>query len=575
VELSIALHCALDSPRDKIIWDVGNQCYAHKLLTGRRERFATIRKSAGLSGFVNRRESPHDHLTSGHAATALSAALGIAHARDRAGEDYRVVAVVGDGGMSAGLFLEALNNLSGLRSQLLLVLNDNGYSISPSCGALARTLQTARDRILDGNVFAQLGIRYLGPVDGHDLPLLIEVLREAQHTHRPVALHVMTQKGRGYAPSESDPARYHGVSPFDPQTGQPLLSEEASPFSEVFGREIVRIAEHDPRIVAVTAAMCSGTGLTEFAARFPERFFDVGIAEQHAVTFAAGLAVGGCRPVVAIYSAFLQRSYDQIIHDVCLQDLPVTFVLDRAGLVGADGPTHHGVFDLAYLRAVPRMVVMAPKDAEEFRQMLRAAIAHDGPAAIRIPRGAAPAVRNLLGSSPPVEIGRGELLRDGRDVGLVAIGSMVSRALEAADALAQRGVSCRVVNARFVKPLDETLLLETARRVGRVFTLEEHVGHGGFGSAVLELLAAHRVATPVQIVALPDEFIEHGSTKDLLDRCGLTAPRIVSRVVAEIEAARSEDDGPLPTVDPAAFRVEMERISQQNLPDELEFWAGE
>ncbi len=575
VELSVALHHALDSPRDRIIWDVGNQCYTHKIITGRRDRFATIRKTSGLSGFANRYESPHDHLTTGHAATALSAALGIATAREHFGEDYRVVAVVGDGGMSAGLSYEALNNLGTLRSQLLLILNDNSFAISPSCGALARRLQVAQARVLDGNVFEQLGIEYLGPVDGHDLAVLIDVLRDAIQIRRPVVLHVLTQKGKGYAPAELDPERYHGVSPFDIATGRPRGDQTAPSYSEVFGHEMLRVADEDHHVVAITAAMCAGTGLTEFARRFPDRFFDVGIAEQHAVTFAAGLAAGGCRPVVAIYSAFLQRSYDQVIHDVCLQNLPVTFVLDRAGVVGADGPTHHGVFDLAYLRAVPRMVVMAPKNEEEFRQMLRVAVAYDGPAAVRIPRGAVPPAFRLAGQATPVEVGRGEVLCEGADVGLVAIGSMVQRAAQAAEALEKHGVAARVINARFVKPLDTALILETARRVKRLFTLEEHVQRGGFGSAVLELLAEHHVRTPVSVLGLPDNFIEHGSSERLLDQCGLSTKKIVARVLSETETGQVRAGASAQPIDANRLDAAIERVRGQPLPATLDSWVNE
>jgi 1-deoxy-D-xylulose-5-phosphate synthase len=575
VELSIALHYTLDSPRDRIVWDVGNQCYTHKILTGRRGRFATIRKTSGLSGFVNRYESPHDHLTTGHAGTALSAALGIATARDYLDQDYCVVAVVGDGGMSAGLSYEALNNLGRFHSQLLLVLNDNSFSISPSCGAFAQRLKRAQARVLDGNVFEQLGIEYLGPVDGHDLAVLVEVLRDAKHIGRPVVLHVVTQKGKGYAPAELDPERFHGVSPFDIATGRPLSSNAAPTYSEVFGREMLRIADEDHRVIAITAAMSAGTGLTAFAERFPDRFFDVGIAEQHAVTFAAGLAASGCRPVVAIYSAFLQRSYDQVIHDACLQNLPVTFVLDRAGVVGADGPTHHGVFDLAYLRAVPRMVVMAPKDEDEFAQMLRLAVAHGGPAAVRIPRGVVPPPVSQARQTLPVEIGRGELLRDGADVGLIAIGSMVQRAMEVAEELEKRGIGARVVNARFVKPLDASLIVETARQVKRLFTLEEHAKNGGFGSAVLELLAEQHVNTPVSVLGLPDNFIEHGSTKHLLDECGLSTERIVARIVQEIGAGHDHPRGSVPTIDTDRLRAAVDRVRQRPLPEPLDLWVGE
>jgi transketolase C-terminal domain/subunit len=429
--------------------------------------------------------------------------------------------------------------------------------------------------VLDGSIFEQLGIEYLGPVDGHDLEELVEVLRDARNIDHPVVLHVVTQKGRGFAPAESDPERYHGVSPFDVASGRPLRESRGAAYAEVFGREICRIAEEDQRVVAITAAMAAGTGLTVFAERFPDRFFDVGIAEQHAVTFAGGLALGGCRPVVAIYSAFLQRSYDQVIHDVCLQDLPVTFVLDRAGIVGDDGPTHHGAFDFAYLRAIPRMVVMAPRDGEELARMLRAAVAHEGPAAVRVPRGVAPEPLVRSAAGVPLEIGRGELLRDGRDVGLIAIGTMVHRALEAAEALEQRGISARVVDARFVKPLDASLVLETARGVKRLFTLEEHARDGGFGSAVLELLAVHRVGTPVSVLALPDCFIEHGSIEQLLDKYGLSTTKIVLRILSEIEARPDDAQTDPPTVDPDRQRGAIDRVCRRALPADLDFWVRE
>lgn len=573
VELSIALHHALDSPRDKIIWDVGNQCYAHKLITGRRERFKTLRQTDGLSGFVTRFESPHDHLSAGHAATALSAALGIASARDQLGDDYSVVAIVGDGAMSAGLSYEALNNLGTFQSQLLLVLNDNSFSISPSCGALARTFKRAQERVLDGNIFEQLGIQYLGPVDGHDLPLLIEVLRDARQADRPIVLHIVTQKGKGFAPAEQNPTQYHGLSPFDIESGRPLASKKGTSYSEQFGNELLRIAEEDDRVVAITAAMTTGTGLEPFAKRFPHRFHDVGLAEQHAVTFAGGLALGGCRPVVAIYSTFLQRSFDQILHDVRLQNLPVTFVLDRAGLVGADGPTHHGVFDLSFLRTAPRMVMMVPKDGEELSAMLRAAIQHDGPAAIRIPRGTVVPPAPGQPAMAPIEIGRGELLREGQDVAFLAVGSMVPRALEAAEELGQRGVSAGVVNARFIKPLDADLILDTAARVDHIFTIEEHVLHGGFGSAVLELFAEHRVQTPVTVFALPDEFIEHGATEKLLDDRGLSTEKIVSRVLLEREAEPGDAAHPAPKFNEPRLRAAIARIMQRSLPEDLRIWV--
>ncbi len=545
VELTIALHRALDSPKDKIMWDVGHQCYTHKLLTGRRDRFGTLRREGGLSGFVHSGESPHDHMISGHAGTALSAALGLARARDYLGRDCRVAAVVGDGALTSGLSYEALNDLGMFRSQFLFVLNDNNYAISPNQGALASTLKRAQDRILDGNVFGQLGLEYLGPIDGHDLQLLLEILPDAVRSKRPVVLHLVTQKGRGFRPAELDPSRYHGVNPPVVGSARQIASQRVT-YSEVFGQEMLKIAEEDDRVMAITAAMTDNTGLAAFAARYPGRCYDVGIAEQHAVTMAAGLALGGCRPVVAIYSTFLQRAYDQVIHDVCLQNLPVTFVLDRAGIVGADGPTHHGVFDLAYLRSLPNMVVMAPKDRHEFAWMLRAALQHQGPAAVRIPRADVPELSGPAQSPVAPAIGRGEVLRPGDDVALIAVGSMVERAMNAAQELESHGVSACVVNARFIKPLDAPLLLETARKVKLLFTVEEHMAMGGFGSAVLELLAAHRVATPVCVLGLPDRFIEHGATDSLLDVCGLSTAKIVSRVLAELR--------PTPAPSPGAAR---------------------
>ena len=574
VELSIALHYVFDSPRDKIIWDVGNQCYVHKLITGRRDRFDTIRKPGGLSGFVRRGESDHDHLSAGHAGTALSAALGIAQGRDLLGDDYQVVAAVGDGAMGAGLSFEALNNLGAFDSQCLLVLNDNNFSISPSSGALSRTFSRAQANVLDGNVFGQLGIEYLGPVDGHDLRLLIDVLNDVSGIDRPVALHVTTIKGKGYEPAEKDPCRFHGVAPFDIRTGRPHAAGGSATYSDVFGRELMRIAEKDERVVALTAAMTSGTGLAEFAKRYPERIIDVGIAEQHAVTCAGGLALSGCRPVVAIYSTFLQRAYGQVIHDVCLQNLPVTFVLDRAGIVGADGPTHHGVFDLAFLRAVPNMVVMAPRDGDEFVRMLRAAIDHDGPSAVRIPRGAPPAAIDATDDGP-LQIGRGQLLRDGGDIGFIAIGSMVERAMQASKELERRGISAAVVDARFAKPLDVELITKIARRVKRVITLEEHVRIGGFGSAVLEALAEHDVRTPVSVLGLPDRFMEHGSADVLLDDCGLSVPKIVARVLDEFDSDDQRTRTAIPTIDKSRLNEAIERIQRRDLPDGLAYWVQE
>ncbi len=575
VELSLALHYVLDSPRDKIIWDVGNQCYTHKLITGRRAQFSTIRKDGGLSGFVHRGESAHDHLTAGHSSTALSAAIGVAAARDLTGDHRRVVAVVGDGAMSAGLSYEALNNLGTFNGQMLLMLNDNDYSIGSSCGALARTLRQASSRILDGNLFEKLGIKYLGPIDGHDLPMLVETLRDVVRLNKPVVLHVLTKKGKGFAPAEMHPDRFHGVGAFDVETGAPTGKASPMTYSGLFGEEMIRIAESDSRVVAISAAMIAGTGLSGFAKHFPDRCFDVGIAEQHAVTFAAGLAIGNCRPVVAIYSTFLQRGFDQVLHDVCLQDLPVTFVLDRAGLTPADGPTHHGLFDIAFLRGVPRMVIMTPKDGEEFKRMLAMAVGHSGPTAIRIPRSALPEPLQSTRETTPVAIGRGECLRDGNDVALFAIGSMVPPAMEAATELERHGVSAAVVNARFVKPLDRELLLGLAGRVQRVYTLEEHVRMGGFGSAVMELFSEHDVSTPVTALGMPDQFIPHGSAKRILDECGLSTLKIVDRVLAQDPSRASRPRIQLVGMNEQLSHDAIQRIHQAELPEELAYWVGE
>ena len=573
VELSIALHRALSSPRDRIIWDVGNQCYTHKLLTGRRDRFRTIRQGGGLSGFVNRQESPHDHLTAGHAGTALSSALGIAAARDHLGDDYAVVAIVGDGAMTAGLSYEALNNLGTYQSQILVVLNDNQFSISRNSGALAGALNRSRHNILDGTLFEQLGITYLGPIDGHDLLLLTDVLHDTKRMNRPVLLHVLTQKGKGYKPAEADPARFHGVSPSSLSDNPAPPSSQPLSYSEIFGQELCHIAEEDDRVVAITAAMPAGTGLATFADQWPDRFFDVGIAEQHAVTFGAGLAAGGCRSVVAVYSTFMQRSYDQVVHDVCLQDLPVTLVLDRAGIVGADGPTHHGVFDFGFLRIVPGITIMAPKDGEEFKAMLRAAIAYDAPVAVRTPRGAAPPPIEEASSS--IEMGRGQCLRRGEDIALIAIGSMVAPAFAAAQKLSDHGVSTTVINARFVKPLDESLLLEAAQGVKRVFTLEEHVGMGGFGSAVAELYADHDVQTPHTLLALPDRFIEHGSAAELLNDCGLSVDKVVQRVLRNLDAEAVAGSAPNVHFEPGQVKAVIDQIRSDALPEEFEPWVEE
>jgi len=561
VELTIALHHVLDSPRDKIVWDVGHQCYTHKLVTGRRGELPTLRQRGGMSGFPRRAESAHDCFDTGHGSTSISAALGYAVARDLAAQDYAVVAVIGDGAMTGGLAFEALNHAGHLGRDLVVVLNDNEMSISRNVGALAHYLGRVRTdphylrakdnfeammrrlprgaALLDavdkfkasvkqlmvpGMLFEELGFTYLGPIDGHDIDELIETLRHARSIKGPVLIHAMTTKGKGYDPAERDACRFHRTAPFDIDSGEPALPSLSS-FTTVFGGALVRLAQSDKRIVAITAAMPDGTGLVPFCQRFPERFFDVGMAEGHAVTFAAGLAAAGLRPVVAVYSTFLQRAYDQALHDVCLQNLPVTLAVDRAGLVGEDGPTHHGAFDLSYLRHLPNMVVMAPRDGEQLAAMLGTALASDGPAAIRYPRAAAGFPDQL---ESRIAVGAGERLREGTDVGIIAVGSMVGPALEAAEMLAAEGISAAVADARFVKPLDAKLVVDLAQRCGALVTVEENAIAGGFGSAVLEALQEHGVAVPVRRLGLPDRFIEHGPRAALLEMIGLTAAGIAA-----------------------------------------------
>jgi 1-deoxy-D-xylulose-5-phosphate synthase len=568
VELTIALHRVLDSPRDKIVWDVGHQAYAHKLLTGRADRFHTLRQLDGISGFPKRAESPHDCFDVGHSGTSISAALGMAAARDAAGGDEKVVAVIGDGSLTGGMAFEALNHAGHLKSNLVVILNDNEMSIAPNVGALSAFLSRAmtsdlfrrarreteqllghlprfgkelvdlvhraehslKGFLTPGMLFEAFGFDYVGPIDGHRLEDLTETLRNATRLEGPVLVHVMTKKGKGYAPAEAEPARFHGIGPFDPATGAAREEQGGAPsYTGVFGRTLVELAEADPRIVAVTAAMPEGTGLQPFAERYPTRFFDVGIAEQHAVTFAAGMAARGLRPVVAIYSTFLQRAYDSVIHDVCLQKLPVLFALDRGGLVGADGPTHHGAFDLSFLRLIPNLTVMAPRDELELRRALVTALAHDGPFAVRYPRGAGTGI-DLAQPLTPVAIGRGEALRDGRDGVLVAIGSGVAAALAAAQQLAGEGLELAVVDARFAKPLDAELLTAAAVRAGRVITVEENALPGGFGSAVAELLTERGLQVPLLRIGLPDRFIEQGSQGELRQRYGLDAAGVARQV---------------------------------------------
>jgi 1-deoxy-D-xylulose-5-phosphate synthase len=572
VELAIALHRVFRSPRDRIVWDVGHQAYAHKLLTGRRERFQTIRKEGGLSGFLSRDESEHDAFGAGHASTSISAALGMAVAFAQTGQtDRRVVAVIGDGALTGGIAFEALNNSGFLDLPFIVILNDNEMSIAPNVGAISSYLDRVRtdpryhrakdeiaritERLPQGDLLVELGKRwkdslkefiyhamiweelgftYMGPVDGHDLRALIEALRQAAKVPGPVFLHVVTEKGRGFAAAATDRERGHAVSaPTAP--GAPPAPPK---FQDVFAQTVIELAAHDPRIIAITAAMPTGTSLAKFQAIYPDRFFDVGIAEQHAVTFAAGLAAEGMRPVVGIYSTFLQRAYDQIIHDVCLQRLPVLFALDRAGFAGDDGRTHHGVFDLSYLRCLPNMTIMAPKDENELRHMLTTALKRtDGPVAIRYPRGAGVGVP-LSEPLHALPVGRGEVLRQGDDVTLLAVGSMVLPAERAADLLAAEGIAVTVVNARFVKPLDERLILDLATRTGALLTVEENVRAGGFGSAVLELLDGAAISVPTHVLAIPDRVFEHASQSRLRELAGLTPTHIADAARALIASRR-------------------------------------
>ena len=559
VELTIALHRVFDSPRDKIIWDVGHQVYPHKLLTGRRENFHTLRCFDGISGFPDPFESSHDHFSAGHAGNSVSAATGMAVARDLAGDDYHVIAVIGDGSLGSGMALEALNHLGHLGTRLTVIINDNGMSISPSVGSMSRMLERIRrehyrdaggagavtrsmNRIRNfagamgfrgaawdlrpvmPEIWGTLGFNYIGPLDGHDVESLESNLRKAREFEsRPTVFHIITTKGKGYEPAEKDSVRYHGISP-DRGGGK------APTYTGIFSRSLLRLMEENDSVVAITAAMLNGTGLTEAAGRFPDRVFDVGICEQHAVTMAAGMATQGLVPVVALYSTFLQRSYDQIINDVCLQQLPVIFAIDRAGIVGDDGKTHNGVFDISFLRSIPNLVVCAPKDENELQNMLHTAAAAGRPVSIRYPRGRGEGVP-VQAEPAELPIGRGELLREGGDLSIIAFGSAVYQSLDAAEQLAEAGIDCAVVNARFAKPLDEELILEQAQNTGRIVTVEENVTSGGFGSAVVEALARDGAAScRVECIGLPDAFIVHGPSEMLRARYDLDADGIVRRI---------------------------------------------
>ncbi len=561
VELTIAVHYVFDTPRDRIVWDVGHQAYAHKIITGRCAEFDSLRTLRGISGFPHPAESEFDTFAVGHAGTSVSAALGMREGLAFAGKNYRTIAVIGDGAMTAGMAFEALNHAGHLKRPLTIILNDNEMSISKNVGALASYLsrkltgagvqqlrqklrnfvlslpavgedvyqfarkieESLKTLVLPGTLFEALGFEYIGPIDGHRLSELIEAFKNARTVNRPVLVHVLTKKGKGYLFAERDPTRYHGVGPFDIATGKPVSKSGVPTYTEIFSRTLVKLAEKDPRIVAITAAMPQGTGLDRFRDAFPDRFYDVGIAEQHAVTFAAGMAKEGMKPVVAIYSTFLQRAYDQIVHDVCLQNLPVVFALDRAGLVGEDGPTHHGAFDLSYLRHIPNMVVMAPRDENELQHMIATAIRLNGPVAVRYPRGRGVGVE--IDSKPrTIEVGRAEVVYEGDQLCIVAIGHPFNEAKLAADRLRGEGFSVALINARFVKPLDEQTIAEFAHRTRCILTVEENAALGGFGSAVAELLAQRGIADlRFRILGLPDRFVEHGSQTQLREIVGIDA----------------------------------------------------
>lgn len=565
VELTVALYSVFNPPEDKIIWDVGHQAYAHKILTGRKDAFKTLRTYGGIAGFPKREESEYDVITTGHSSTSISAALGLACGRDLLNQNYKVIAVIGDGSLTAGLALEGINNAGHLKKNMIVILNDNEMSISENVGAISSYLsriltgefytllrqkvekmllsiprigpslvkiakrmeELTKGIITPGIIFEELGFKYIGPIDGHDLKVLIDTFNNVKDWEGPILIHVYTKKGKGYKPAEEESEFFHGVPPFNKVTGRVEKPQQKS-YTDVFGETLTKMAMEDKRIIAITAAMRSGTGLKLFASNFPERFFDVGIAEQHAVTFAAGLALSGFRPYVAIYSTFLQRSFDMIIHDICLQNLPVVFAVDRAGLVGEDGPTHHGLFDISYLRLVPNLVVVAASDSNELKTLIKSSLKWNVPATIRYPRG--PAEISDRPCPEYIDIGKGEILRWGKDACIIAIGTMVNEAMKAAEILRMKGIEITVFNARFVKPLDVDLIRKILVEHPIIFTLEENTIVGGFGSAILELAANLDLAKRIKCIGLPDKFIEHGPVSYLRELYGLTSDKIAQEV---------------------------------------------
>ncbi|MBI5185341.1 MAG: 1-deoxy-D-xylulose-5-phosphate synthase [Nitrospinae bacterium] len=569
VELSIAIHYCFDSPQDKIIWDVGHQAYTHKLLTGRRKNFHTLRQFGGVCGFPAIAESPHDAFSTGHSGTSISAAVGYACGRDAKGENNKVIAVIGDGSMTSGISFEGLNHAGGMKKNLLVILNDNEMSISPNVGALSSYLnqiltgklfnkmkgeidtllgvipgigkqlaqfahrleEQVKGIFVPGRIFEDLGFDYIGPIDGHNLDHLIDAFENVKNLKGPLLVHAVTKKGKGYKPAEDRSPSFHGVSPFNVETGDVLKKHPSPPsYTAIFSETIIKLAREDEKIIGITAAMADGAGLADFAAAFPDRFYDVGIAEQHAVTFAAGLALEGFKPVAAIYSTFLQRALDQVLLDVCLMNLPVTFVADRAGIVGEDGPTHQGVFDLSLFRSFPNMVVMSPKDENEFRHMLKTAIDHKGPALVRYPRGSGSGAA-LDEKIKPLEIGKAEILREGKNAVIFALGCTVGPSMQASEILKKEGMDIGVVNVRFVKPLDGKAIERFARKARLLVTVEENMLQGGFGSAVMEFLEEKGIwNVPVKRIGLPDAFIEHGAPNILRKKYGLDAEGIAETV---------------------------------------------
>ncbi len=570
VELTLALHTVFDTTKDRIVWDVGHQSYIHKILTGRRDRFDTLRQFKGLSGFPKRKESQHDHFDTGHSSTSISAALGMAAVRDLRKEKNAIIAVIGDGALTGGMAFEALNHAGQSKKDLLVILNDNEMSISPNVGGMSdylskirtlpiyskfkvdvgnlignipaigksmvRTAEKAKDAIkyfiVPGVLFEELGFTYIGPVDGHNYAALCKAMKQCRNISGPVFLHVLTKKGKGYSLAEAFPDEYHGVSPFKVDSGEPLVSSKKKSYSEIAGSALTKCAEKDDSIIAITAAMPSGTGLTGFAKRFPNRFFDVGIAEQHAVTFAAGAAAAGYRAVFAVYSTFLQRGFDQVLHDVCLQNLPVVFLIDRAGLVGNDGETHHGTYDISFLSCIPNLKILSPANGQELRKMIEYAVQQEGPVAIRYPRGYAIEQEEDMNSE--ISTGKGEVIYEGgSDALLIPLGGMNAVAMEVCKGLEAEGIMSTIINPKFVKPLDEGLILQYAEKCKYIYTIEDHVKIGGFGSQVLTLLNENHINKHVKLFALPDMFIEHGDTGKLYDMFGISAERIKKEITKD------------------------------------------